>query len=1145
MLNLPIYVKGVVVRPLLSFLLPLTIIFYSPTHLSSQTIFDYAIQMDSLYNQLKAGDESAAKLFFEIARKVAGVEQYNPSVDIIRELGVAGLDVEVQYANKLYNLSKRLETDELSIYKNRRDSIAGKVYDLLNIPQSTVKNVLNTGGDFDVIMDLFVDLDAQPDSIYRKVILLMIEIEDIEEKIKIYEGLKTNNSGLSQKDEALDAFPITAEGTVGSASPIIIQNQVGGSAQSAIIDGAAKWIAERMRQELSIAFFDRFENWAENKNITQLFPNTLSVLKSSANTDYTLMMEIYKHAFQNDLHELTFNIPSFLENEIIDEADALQLRHSIAQLDHEIQKRDRLISYYEREKDAERLGLIKQKQSYQKELDKQQYIKYLSFSLQTIDQLQQGQHPANLLNTLHTKSYELFPENNRLQSVLLLLHSISQSLTATNAKKNTVWIGNAVIDQLKSNAQLRKFYFGLLVTKVRAEIRKQQKRQSIITNNAIPQEKRLEISNKIKTNRALYDRFQSFLGGTHPTDPLRVILDTLETSFVLESFLNSTYAEGIVTPQLLDQTQLADYLEVFKYSNYHDFLRDASQLRSKDIFNLMSIEKYFYTDFTEQQFIEKYFIKAYFSTRYVEYFYQDPDPYDFFYYCQKEPTFEAAKAAYFDRISYQPLKEGFGFQQQYNTASTINYIDSINNVRLKDRYDFYEKYFKSVNENSPGIARFNFNRRLEDQIFTKDSLNLLYQSDIQSPAFLASKYRMKQLADQTEFMRSFIVGDHSYYRFKAPKVSKLFNDFVQYTNKIDQINTQFKELRSKNQTNLGNQEFIYLIKNSMDILDIIFEYTVDKNNPNMVRNMGTVQFATDNLLNAYIAGLSEDYNGVITYIIPVVEKLITNKYEKLIQPLEEEARASLTEEQLSMGFLPRSVALDSLRLLRDDKLRKMQEVFKYCTFIAAVAKSNDSEDVKKAINAIALPVGSYGIKRRTYANISLNAYTGITGGLELVQNRNFSSWAPNFGFTAPIGIGINWGYRSKINEGRYRKNQNYRNRVQKSEVGMDDRIFSGHSGSFFFSFVDLGALVLFRLNDSTEPLPEDVGIEQIFSPGVAYVHGLPRVPISIMTGAQLTPNLRKVGEGANIERANSFRFNVSIVVDLPMANFYTRRRPKR
>ena len=56
---------------------------------------------------------------------------------------------------------------------------------------------------------------------------------------------------------------------------------------------------------------------------------------------------------------------------------------------------------------------------------------------------------------------------------------------------------------------------------------------------------------------------------------------------------------------------------------------------------------------------------------------------------------------------------------------------------------------------------------------------------------------------------------------------------------------------------------------------------------------------------------------------------------------------------------------------------------------------------------------------------------------------------------------------------------------------------------------------------------------------------LARVPVFIMAGAQMRLDLRKVGEGENAQIANSFRFNISIVVDFPIANFHTRWRSKR
>ena len=1142
MLNIYTLLVSLSTRLFQSFLLIIVFVFCSPSQVAGQTLYDYAVEMDSLYDRLKLKDESAAKPFFEVFRKAAKLEPNYPVERLTWKLNDINLFRESNYAYKLYSLSKGIEQDSLSIFYVQRDSLRQIIFSLANIKEGEADYILHAGGNYEDVLEYEGDLNSLSKTTRLQITRLSIAIEFLSNKIAVLNGWRSDGPTFSQEEEVLNMLPLGVEMAGPSTSPIIIQNQVGGSAESAIIDGTAKWIAERMRQELSIAFFDRFEAWAENENISLLFPNTISVLKSSATTDYTLMMEIYKRAFEKDLNQLTFNIPAFLGNEIIDEAGNQQLLNEIAELNHAMQKRDfanGIIDGYDLDRrDSTTLVLVKKKSFFQKQLQSQQAIKYLNVSLQAVNRLQEGLHPSILLNTLYNQSDELFPQNKRLKSSLLLLNVISQSLTAINPEKNTVWIGKEGINRLRTDGQLRKFYFSLLRYQVKAIISTELNRQEKIVNNAMPEGPRKEMEEMLEIERSLLREFideieESISVFYYPTN----IAISRNNGEGIEETVEDYYQKKFPTdsmPQMKAKFRTA--LELLLYSdNYSNYLFETRQVTIDDRVLADSLIVYLNLSTEYNQRLVGLLSRPALSNYHVDGWTRLE--LNFYYYCYREPTFEAAKKAFSRNTGYETIIDN-SLKPEFNNPKYRSIAHSIQTLRLKKRYELFEKYGKNNDELTYHKLKSEFIDYLESEIIEKDKIEFIHQQNLQDSAYLQAKLKLNELEKQKDFLDEFIVGANQNF-------GQFFSRFVQYTNKIDQINAQFKELRSSDQANFGNPEFIYLIKNSMGILDLIFDYTVDKNNPEMVHNMEIIQFATNNLLDAYIAGLSEDYNGMVMNIIPVVEKLVANKYEKLITPLENELRLSLSKKEVSMGLLPPSKRLDSLRQLRDEKVRKMQEVFKYCTFIAAVAKSKDSEDVKKAINAIALPIGSYSIKRRTYANISLNAYPGITGGFELVQNNNFSEWAPNFGFTAPIGISFNWGYRGKINKMRYRNSLRYRNRVQKAEIGADKRIFNGQSGSFFFSIVDLGALVLFRLNDSNEPLPEEVGLKQILSPGVAYVHGLPRVPISIMAGAQMTPDLRKVGEGVNSESANSFRFNLSLVMDLPIVNFYTRRRPKR
>ena len=315
-------------------------------------------------------------------------------------------------------------------------------------------------------------------------------------------------------------------------------------------------------------------------------------------------------------------------------------------------------------------------------------------------------------------------------------------------------------------------------------------------------------------------------------------------------------------------------------------------------------------------------------------------------------------------------------------------------------------------------------------------------------------------------------------------------------------------------------------------------------------------------------------------------------------------------------------SMELIRIGLGDRLGNEEpEILRYGSFMVSLAKAENAAQIKSVIKAMALPVGSYGIKRRNFFNISLNAYPGLTGGMERAYNSDSARWAFNGGFTAPVGLSFSWGYRKPVFSRRWERkplvelrdrridpNQRWeiladtsvvrfqkltdstglriaidsirysqftevrrridtfnsrsdqylgymrdtsllaphprwkkrQNRVRRAIHFFNnqgrERYLSGSSGSVFVSFIDLGALVLFRIDEATEPLPEDVRFRQVFAPGLFYAHGFRDIPISLLAGAQYSPQLRRFGENP----ASALRFNLGLTVDIPMINFFTK-----
>jgi len=195
----------------------------------------------------------------------------------------------------------------------------------------------------------------------------------------------------------------------------------------------------------------------------------------------------------------------------------------------------------------------------------------------------------------------------------------------------------------------------------------------------------------------------------------------------------------------------------------------------------------------------------------------------------------------------------------------------------------------------------------------------------------------------------------------------------------------------------------------------------------------------------------------------------------------------------------------------------LQKLARYGTFMSTVATAKNSDDVEKAIEAAALPSGSSRIKRETPFNVSLNAYTGLFMGHEKIVGVTDNHVINNYGMTAPIGVAISTG----ANHWSY---------------------------SAFISLIDIGAVTSFRFqnNDSVAQVPT-ILLKDIFSPGLFFSLGFPKCPLSFNLGAQVGPNLRNVnvkddkGNIVNRYQDNVYwRFSASIVVDIPIFNFYSK-----
>jgi hypothetical protein len=228
--------------------------------------------------------------------------------------------------------------------------------------------------------------------------------------------------------------------------------------------------------------------------------------------------------------------------------------------------------------------------------------------------------------------------------------------------------------------------------------------------------------------------------------------------------------------------------------------------------------------------------------------------------------------------------------------------------------------------------------------------------------------------------------------------------------------------------------------------------------------------------------------------------------------------ADVRTKSYSAGVIEFSLILQKMAVNPDF----LNGVIKYGTFMAGVATAKTSEEVKQAIEVVALPPGSYRVKRESHANISLNAYVGFYGGNEHMpaseKENSFSA-----GVFAPVGFAFSWG-SIKWKEGK-----------------------GGKSFSIFTSVIDVGALASFRFKDDNTAVASEIELKDIVAPGIFLVHGFGKSPISIGAGVQMGPSLREVDPTgtADVNKNYYVRAAGFIAVDIPVFNLYNRKDKKK
>lgn len=203
----------------------------------------------------------------------------------------------------------------------------------------------------------------------------------------------------------------------------------------------------------------------------------------------------------------------------------------------------------------------------------------------------------------------------------------------------------------------------------------------------------------------------------------------------------------------------------------------------------------------------------------------------------------------------------------------------------------------------------------------------------------------------------------------------------------------------------------------------------------------------------------------------------------------------------------------------------VQKLKPYALFMANMVEAKDEKEIKAALDAVILPVGSSSIKKNSDFNFNIQSYLGARLSFTDPKNVAQNTWNDKFALSAPIGLSISY--------------------------GLDN---NWGALSLFVPFLDLGAIVDYKLKykdegTSTESIEsKDYTIElgQIFSPGIYAVYGWgANIPLSIGFGGQYGPGLSKIDADNNTEVSNPYwKWNAFLSVDIPLFNLANKAKVK-
>lgn len=215
---------------------------------------------------------------------------------------------------------------------------------------------------------------------------------------------------------------------------------------------------------------------------------------------------------------------------------------------------------------------------------------------------------------------------------------------------------------------------------------------------------------------------------------------------------------------------------------------------------------------------------------------------------------------------------------------------------------------------------------------------------------------------------------------------------------------------------------------------------------------------------------------------------------------------------------------------KEEHIEMINALAKFASFGSDMLLASNSKEISQVINRYAAPTGSYKLKRNSRWSIDLNGYVGTyIGGENTFGDGDTFEFA--YGVTVPIGVTFSRGRRCRATSRKAIPSTIFAS----NDLNKRAKALNGAAWSVTVQLIDITAPFVFRFSsDGTNPLPDKIKWEQVFSPGAFASYHFRRTPINAFAGAAWTPNLRTIGQDP--QTRNAFRLSIGLSFDLPLLN---------